>query len=125
MKVLFLDDELWRWEAFNKIFPQPVWVKTAEETIEKLKTEEYDILSLDHDLGTNSNGMDVVNYIIENNKRYKYIWIHSWNSPAASKMHEGIYRANAADYLIRDIFNKENAVKFFVNISSIEFQNYK
>jgi hypothetical protein len=49
-KVLFLDDDLDRGETFLADYPDAVWVRTAEECIDRL-SESWDEVHLDHDLG--------------------------------------------------------------------------
>jgi CheY-like chemotaxis protein len=98
MKILFLDDSEERIYAFvqKAAFGDTVYIaRTAAECIEKLQEREYDIISLDHDLGgevfVNSNradcGMEVVRWMDKNlPSRGAKVIIHSWNIPAANAM---------------------------------------
>lgn len=56
--------------------------------------------------------MQVAEHIARKGKRYKYILIHSWNTPAASSMHEKIYRSGTAEYLMREFFKPEMVEQF-------------
>lgn len=58
MKV-FMDDERQTPEGFD------VRTFTVPETIEKLKTGQVEVLSLDHDLGTDQDGTTLVNWLEE------------------------------------------------------------
>jgi hypothetical protein len=73
-----------------------VRVKTAQETIELLKSNKVTELSLDHDLGDDKNGTgyDVILWIeqevYQNNYIPPIIKVHSANAPAREKMEAGI-----------------------------------
>jgi hypothetical protein len=96
-KILFLDDNVLRWEIFyKKFYPNEIkWVENSHECIEELKTNEYILVYLDHDLGAGEGdqvvncGMEVIRWIEANieriNKDIQFI-IHSWNIPASEKM---------------------------------------
>lgn len=88
----------------------PGWthVKTAEEAITLLDTEEVVELSLDHDLGScracdrqqafncphNGTGWDVVDWMVRNRKWPKRKpQVHSMNPPAADRMRKAINRS--------------------------------
>jgi hypothetical protein len=49
-RVLFLDDDPARGKSFVAEYPGAVWVRTAEECIDRL-SEPWDEVHLDHDLG--------------------------------------------------------------------------
>lgn len=55
LRILFLDDQQYRINAFKQLLAQtPVsitWANTAKEAIAALRARRYDIVSLDHDLG--------------------------------------------------------------------------
>jgi len=98
MNILFLDDSSARRKAVLSIFPSAYCVETVQETIDLLSQEkEWDIISLDHDLGGRvfddsfrpDCGMAVVFWMIE--KGYprvavRRIILHSFNSTAAFDM---------------------------------------
>jgi len=106
MRVLFLDDNEERWnkalENFEELLPKSYaisemkWAQTAQECIQMLQDEQWDAVSLDHDLGgevhVDSNredtGMEVVRWIIANRAEIPFIIVHSWNIPAARRMCE-------------------------------------
>jgi len=96
---------LWLDDSPERDPPFPwVIVRTAEEAIEKLKSLEVEIISLDHDLGEfvesgmysccgekiEITGMDVVNWMCNNKVFPKIIIIHSWNDTASVQMYEKI-----------------------------------
>lgn len=94
--MLFLDDELYRWNCFRKRIDgtQCRWVRTATDCIFYLKNEQHDIVYLDHDLPDSSiekenTGMHVVRWLetncCERLKETKFI-VHSWNTIAAMEM---------------------------------------
>jgi hypothetical protein len=76
-----------------------IWAKTAAEAIERLKNKDWDVVSLDHDLGVEwledsrekNSGMEVVRYLTGkdcNPDKFadtKFI-IHSWNPIAIPMM---------------------------------------
>ncbi len=91
-RVLFLDDNNERCERAKILYDghELTIVKTAKETIDKLAENEYDLVSLDHDLGNEvyvdsgrkDSGMEVVRWILANKPIIPVILIHSWNLPA-------------------------------------------
>jgi len=74
LDILFLDDDESRAEYFLRFYPDAVWVKTAEDCIEKLAAQGWSQVFLDHDLGgevyvdTNREdcGMEVIRWLVEN-----------------------------------------------------------
>lgn len=56
-----------------------VTARTYEECIELLKNNEVEVLSLDHDLGTDKTGYDVCLWLAENEYFIPEIYIHSAN----------------------------------------------
>ena len=98
MKILFLDDDENRIEAFKKK-TSPGWditiTKTAKETIDVLKNNNsWNYVFLDHDLGgqvfvdsdREDCGMEVVRWITRNRPEIELIIVHSWNEPASKRM---------------------------------------
>jgi len=70
-------------------------VKTALECITALRCNEYEEISLDHDLGDGGTGYDVLLYIeaeVHRNPDYKcpMIWIHSANPVGRKRMQQAI-----------------------------------
>lgn len=107
MNILFLDDNPDRYTIFNirhgannKI----TWVETAEACINKLKSEKFDRVCLDHDLGGDifvneyekNTGSEVVRYIVNNKESIDLdtlFIIHSFNTTAAIKMEKDLKEA--------------------------------
>lgn len=99
MKILFLDDNLIRHAAFCDKFAQHeiTSVYTAEEAIECLKNNVYDVASLDHDLGGHAyvdsfgeepTGYTVALWLAANpDRKPPTIYIHSFNPVGAANMH--------------------------------------
>jgi|WetSurSiteA1Bulk_404760.scaffolds.fasta_scaffold00002_5 hypothetical protein len=96
-RFLFLDDSEERQKLVRSTYPFVTGVRTAEECIKKLN-RDWDLVSLDHDLGgrvyvpsedTNT-GMEVVRYLEKSNSdKYgvlKRIIVHTLNSPAGIEM---------------------------------------
>ena len=103
MKILILEDDENRVVTFVKHLPiwlDVTYVTTAEAAIEKLSTDEFAIVFLDHDLGgevyvdpSNPNtGSGVVRWMLENVETVHDpdIIIHSMNTPAAMAMEQDL-----------------------------------
>lgn len=98
---LWLDDE--RDPTQNHIKSQfgsegnEIWVKTADEAIEYLKTGNVAFISLDHDLGTEKTGYDVAKWIEESvfKGTFKMIpWrVHSMNIVGKQPMIQALENA--------------------------------
>jgi len=102
LKILFLDDRSKRIHAALKKYADHdlTIVTTVKECIEKISNEEWDVISLDHDLNyeafVNSNrpdcGMEVVRFMTENSKfllkkfMQANIIVHTSNRAAAAVM---------------------------------------
>ena len=96
MRILFLDDEAWRAEAFAAANPDVVWAKTVEECLGLLE-EPWDEVHLDHDLGGQTYvdterddcGMAVVRWLCDAHRphlRGTRFFVHSHNANAACAM---------------------------------------
>ncbi|HON84207.1 MAG TPA: response regulator [Caldisericia bacterium] len=95
-KILILDDDQIRHDAFKRalIGHLITHVYTSKECIEKLNTETWDIVFLDHDLGEQvyipsgeNTGYEVAEWLRDNpEKQPKQIIIHSYNSIGARNM---------------------------------------
>jgi len=97
MNILILDDDVIRQDAFDKAFVDNpscvVWhAFTAEKAIDWLSKNQFDLILLDHDLGTARTGKDVVRFLIEN-KQNAQIIVHSWNVAMAREMWADLSRA--------------------------------
>lgn len=104
-RILFLDDMEHRHKEFlrlsNMIPPHDheiVQVWSAKQAIDKLKSETFDQVFLDHDLSEDDimvkvgektkvqTGMDVVDFILKMEKPPMDVIVHSCNGPAAWQM---------------------------------------
>jgi CheY-like chemotaxis protein len=91
MKILILDDDLGRHQYFAKNYAihELVHVTTAQEAIDQLKVNTFDVVFLDHDLGgmvmvesggKEPTGYDVAKWLSENpNRQPKRVFVHSMN----------------------------------------------
>lgn len=107
MNVLFLDDSPERRSRFTSLVPHGQCVETAQECIDRLASQSWDVVFLDHDLGgeammptTHQNsGSAVVRWMIEQRSPVRYVVVHSLNSPAATGMVSDLKGAGyAAEY---------------------------
>jgi len=100
-RVLILDDEPQRHDAFTLMLPDAVLVRayTAGQAITSLASNPaFDIAFLDYDLTRSSeligvadpgNGLEVANYIASELAPElvpHHLWIHSWNDEGRVKM---------------------------------------
>ena len=97
-KVFILDDDEYRLFEFRQIHEgsNVVTVKTAQEAIDILSKDiDYDLISLDHDLGgevycsseLENSGYRVAKYLSGKDVKCKIV-IHSWNPAGAKRMHD-------------------------------------
>lgn len=105
MRVLILDDDPYRHDAFARAHPSYdcVHVRTAQEAKEALVKERFPLVSLDYDLADfetrvtvdgssvawQHTGYDVVLFIINNlppDRRPERVVVHSWNIRQATRM---------------------------------------
>lgn len=110
-RVLFLDDDKHRTMAFRDLMRLydivPDCVETAAECIERLKAVEYDLISLDHDLGGETFvdsaredcGMEVVRWLRKHQKPQGFILVHSFNMLASKRMVYSLSGGYAAFYV--------------------------
>jgi hypothetical protein len=106
-RLLFLDDDPSRAEAFLGERPEAVWVKTVEECVCQLK-EKWDEVHLDHDLGGKQFvdtdevdcGMEVIRWLCSEPRPYlrrTLFYVHTHNTMAGLlmvlQMRECGYRA--------------------------------
>lgn len=77
MKVLYVDDIRFP-EYFHKIGAEITLARNYDEAIQYID-DNYDIISLDHDLGEEKTGYDIAKYIVENQIKVGAVAIHSAN----------------------------------------------
>ena len=100
MRILFLDDELVRFESFERRHPNDdvTWVSSALTCMDRLLVQpKYDLVSLDHDLGSGADGKVVARFIADVLSRDKIpskIIVHSWNGRGAGAMISILYDAS-------------------------------
>lgn len=102
MRILFLDDMTERHEQFRKMYDgkdhvvDHAW--TADQAVELLDANKYDLVLLDHDLtdghyGTydasdGADGRAVARFIagLPDEQRPHHVHVHSWNPDGAEEM---------------------------------------
>jgi len=113
MKILFMDDSVRRHEIMksNSIGLDVDYVYDADSAIEKLNSNNYDLVMLDHDLDEKFNnvlldnakdGRYVTDYIAETLKeKYKntFFIVHSLNAPASEIMKNTLKLAEIEDVI--------------------------
>ena len=92
---LYLDDlrtpEIVGDTGFDEPDAEWVVVRSYHDAVSLLKLIEFEVVSLDHDLGTDKSGYDVLVEILEGRtKMPKDIWIHSWNPVGRARMEAAI-----------------------------------
>ena len=105
-KVLFLDDDRTRTEAFLRRCPDATTVETAAGCIQQLQENDWELVCLDHDLGgevyVNSKredcGMEVVRWVEQNCPDVKTFVVHSYNGYAAPMMVQRLRDAGYATH---------------------------
>jgi CheY-like chemotaxis protein len=99
-KFLILEDSMQRIETFGEKIclsqHDVIFVTTAQEAVERLSSEQFDVIFLDHDLGgevyvdpSNENtGSGVVRWMLKNVQLVGSpdIVVHSMNTPTAQAM---------------------------------------
>jgi ActR/RegA family two-component response regulator len=93
-RVLFLDDDPVRQLKFRREYPWAAIVSTAEECINKLQSQAWDFVYLDHDLGGETwvdsdrkdTGMEVVRWMEAHKPEVEYVVVHSHNDVAGEAM---------------------------------------
>lgn len=96
MKILILDDREIRHEYFRNKWGkfELTHVYTAKECIEKLENNNYDLITLDHDLGDEemvesgpNTGYEVAKWLAQHpEKQPGWIYLHSLNSVGRKNM---------------------------------------
>jgi DNA-binding response OmpR family regulator len=89
MKILFLDDDRDRHDAIDDWWKPNGWdithVRTVTQLARSLQDGPWDLICLDHDLGTPLDGRDAVRVLVERGERSP-VWIHSYNALRAYDM---------------------------------------
>lgn len=90
MKKLWVDDLR---DPAEHVQGEWEWAKNSDEAFRQLSSNTYDIVSLDNDLGEETEGKDIFNWIEQRLhwrdvelSRLKTIYIHSSNSEAVRYM---------------------------------------
>lgn len=94
--TLFLDDDHMRIYKFQREYPGAYIAKTAKDAIELLRTHEFSVVCLDHDLKEEhygklcyeGTGQEVAHFISTMDSPPKVVTIHSYNDEGANLMFE-------------------------------------
>jgi CheY-like chemotaxis protein len=114
MKILFLDDDQIRHQVFDSMIlsansTAQVWHKyNAQETIDSLEAQDFDMILLDHDLGEDLTGKIVATWIAENLAPGPVIVLHSWNFFGRADMEKSL-RAAGHDPILSEFGPKLEA----------------
>ena len=104
MKILVLEDDGARARFFIEKMGKYdlIITENANKAIEHLKSNDFDYIFLDNDLGEdNGYGADVAAYLYNNPDNFNFttnVYIHSWNVPAAQSMLDILPNAIFAPY---------------------------
>lgn len=98
MRILFLDDERIRHDAFDREnADHEVWHAYNMAQFRKaLDGNTFDVISFDHDLGTKEDGNDCARFLVEHKEP---CWwpnqcvVHSWNPAGAQRIMATLMRA--------------------------------
>lgn len=98
--VLALDDMEHRLEWFQKRIPNIVCVSTVDDAIMRIADQRppFDLIFLDHDLGTIETGEEVARHLASNGFIGYNVVIHSWNSEGAKRMKNLLNNAAAITF---------------------------
>ncbi|MFC3771926.1 cyclic-phosphate processing receiver domain-containing protein [Paenibacillus sp. GCM10012303] len=97
-----------------------VLAKNAEECVELLRECEVRVLSLDFDLGWGApNGMEVVRFLVVEQKYPAYIYLHSSSAAGRSAMYHMLY-TNKPDHV--RLFNHPMPEELLRLIASGKFE---
>ena len=90
--ILILDDDDLRGRALTRIYSRKyaesfiVLVKTHQEAAGYLARMPFDMVTLDHDLGTEHTGLDTARYIAQMLQPPPEVFVHSSNPVGADNM---------------------------------------
>ena len=106
LKILVLEDEVIRWNWFNKIFfnnqDNITFVDSSKKAIQYLKDESFDIIFLDRDLGnTEDNGEKVALEMMKQKLNLRAtIVIHTMNPNGQESMKSYLEKYHKKVYVI-------------------------
>jgi DNA-binding response OmpR family regulator len=107
MKILFLDDNIYRLIYAKKKWANHdlILAETSQEAINALRNNKFDFVSLDHDLGGEvyvesgeNTGYEVAQFIAKMETPPPIVVVHSWNSAGARKMVQELENVTEVDY---------------------------
>ena len=111
MKILILEDDDSRIKFFIERFCDHTLkvIENSKDAISYLKTDVFDYIFLDNDLGEgNGEGLDVAKFLRENPgniNNLAQVIIHSWNVPATIRMVDNIPDAVVAPFNTEKFLN--------------------
>jgi hypothetical protein len=87
LRVLFLDDEQYRHVLFKKVYDRADHCYSYEDTVALLNQSEYNVMSLDHDLGWGKkDGTALAQFIADRDIKADAIILHSYNNAGVLRM---------------------------------------
>ena len=111
MHILFMDDDTDRYDRLRKKLPEAIKITHCSDaltTMEAIRTNEYDLVMLDHDLGYGApggDGIEVAKWLSRSRDEYKWksgctVIVHSLNPVGAGNMISELGRSSiTADYI--------------------------
>lgn len=108
MQKLFLDDERFPDQVTWTKLPRGGWsiVRSYEEFVAHIDDERFpDFISFDHDLGEGLSGFDcakwLVDYCLDNGKKFPQYQVHSMNPVGREKIEQYIEWAKSKQEVLR------------------------
>ncbi|MBR2505988.1 MAG: hypothetical protein IKB70_03535 [Bacilli bacterium] len=83
-RVLYVDDI----RTPNWFGDEVIVARNYEQALKNLLIDQFDVVDLDHDLGEEKTGYDIVKFIIENQIEVKTIAIHTANPVGRDNMRQ-------------------------------------
>jgi hypothetical protein len=94
LNILILDDDKIRHSYFADRFRgHDVWhCYDVPRFRQQYSARDWDLVHLDHDLGTKLTGMDAVDYMVQLPRRPGRVVVHSWNPDGSKLMASTLHR---------------------------------
>jgi CheY-like chemotaxis protein len=122
LNILVVDDSIERHLIFKNKFPDDSIVSATyyRQAIAYLIADNFDVVCLDHDLGDEFDGMDIIDHIVLNKGLYRSVLfvVHTFNAPAGKKMCEclkdaGLYHTRLHGFLKNDFIDLRDIIDIF------------
>lgn len=95
MKILILDDERLRHDAFERAYSNhEVWHAYTPEQFRRICTNNhFDVISFDHDLGGQETGLHLARWLLTQERWPKQAVVHSWNPTGGRAIFDLLHQA--------------------------------